>query len=253
MRTAHPALASILVMGLAGTAQQAAAGFKVYSPYVEKGEFEIEYRPVQTHDANAAKDNAQTHVLGVGYGVTDWWFTEVYAEWEREPGTGQSTSFAAFEWENRFQLTEKGANWADFGLLVEYERTDAGSAPDKVEIGAIIAKSAGKFDLAWNIVLEREVGTNASDDIELGQSFQAKYRLDPAFEPGMEIHSGFGPLDDMPGFDEQAHYAGPVIEGKMPLADTGATFKYNVGYMFGLTDETPDGTIKAELEIEFHF
>ena len=149
MNITRPALASLLAMGIVATAQDSAAGFKVYTPKVEQGEFEIEYRPSVTLDSNKTKDNEQKHVLGVGYGVTDWWFTEVYAEWEREPGTGPSTSFAAFEWENRFQLTEKGANWADFGLLVEYERTDAGSAPDKVEIGAIIAKSAGKFERHW--------------------------------------------------------------------------------------------------------
>lgn len=250
MKFTRPALISALALGFAVTAQDSAAGFKVYTPKVEKGEFEIEYRPSITIDGNKAKDNEQAHVLGVGYGVTDWWFTEVYAEWEREPGTGATTSFEAFEWENRFELTEPGKNWADLGLYVEYERKD-GDAPDKLELGVIAAKSIGKFDVALNVLFERELGSNAADDVELVQAFQAKYKLDPAFEPGFEIHSGFGPLDDMPGFDNQEHYAGPVVEGKLPLGDTGASFKYNVGYMFGLSDEAADGVVKAEFEIEF--
>jgi hypothetical protein len=253
MNITRPALASLLAMGIVATAQDSAAGFKVYTPKVEQGEFEIEYRPSVTLDSNKTKDNEQKHVLGVGYGVTDWWFTEVYAEWEREPGSGMETAFEAFEWENRFELTEPGKNWADLGLYVEYERKDDGNAPDKLELGVIAAKSVGRLDFALNVLFEREIGANASSDIELVQAFQAKYRLDPAFEPGFELHSGFGPIGDMPAFDAQEHYAGPIVEGKMPLGDTGATFKYNVGYMFGLTDETPDGTVKAELEIEFEF
>ena len=232
-------------------APQAHAGLKVYTPYVEYHEFEIEYRPSRTIDSNDAKDNKQTHLLGLGYGVTEWWFTEVYAEWEREPGAGHSINFEAFEWENRFQLSNPGEDWADFGLLVEFVRTDGGSSPDKLEVGFLFAKELGKFDAAFNLILERELGTNAGDDLEIGQAFQLKYRLDPAFEPGIELYSEFGPVDDMPGFDEQEHLAGPIIAGVIPLGDSGTKLKYNAGYLFGLTDAAPDGTIKAIIELEF--
>jgi hypothetical protein len=59
----------------------------VYTPYVEYHEFEIEYRPSVTVDGDDAKDNEQKHLVGFGYGVTEWWFTEIYAEWERAAGT----------------------------------------------------------------------------------------------------------------------------------------------------------------------
>lgn len=232
-------------------APEAHAGLKVYTPYVEYHELEIEYRPSRTIDSVDAKDNKQKHLLGLGYGVTEWWFTEIYAEWEREPGAGHSTNFEAFEWENRFQLSNPGEDWADFGLLVEFERTDGGSSPDKLEVGFLFAKELGQFDAAFNLILERELGTNAGDDLEIGQAFQLKYRLDPAFEPGIELYSEFGPIDDMPGFDEQKHLVGPIIQGIIPLGDSGTKLKYNAGYLFGLTDAAPDGTIKAIIELEF--
>ncbi len=249
------ATATIALLIMLATAsystQNAHAGLKVYTPYVEYHEFEIEYRPSRTIDNNDAKDNKQTHLLGLGYGVTEWWFTEVYAEWEREPGAGHSTNFEAFEWENRFQLSNPGEDWADFGLLVEFVRTDGGSSPDKLEVGFLFAKELGQFDATFNLILERELGTNAGDDLEIGQAFQLKYRLDPAFEPGIEIYSEFGPIDDMPGFDEQKHLAGPIIAGVIPLGDSGTKLKYNAGYLFGLSDDAPDGTIKAIIELEF--
>jgi hypothetical protein len=251
MKFVRAGIITLIALGSAATAQDSAAGFKVYTPKVTKGEFEIEYRPAITIDGDSAKDNGQEHVLGLGYGVTDWWFTEVYAEWEREPGPGNETAFEAFEWENRFELTEPGKFWADLGLYLEYARKDDGNAPDKLEVGLIAAKSVGKFDFAVNVLFEREVGGNASDDVELVQAFQAKYRWHETFEPGIEIHSGFGAIGDMPAFDNQEHYVGPVVEGKLPLGDTGAKLKYNVGYLFGVTDEAADGVIKAEIEIEF--
>jgi high-affinity iron transporter len=239
------------LLAVSGTARDAQAGFKVYTPYVEYHELEIEYRPSVTIDGDDAKDNGQVHLLGVGYGVTEWWFTELYGEWEREPGSGEETAFEAFEWENRFQLTNPGEYWADFGVLLEYVHKDSGSSPDKVEVALLFAKELGKFDATYNLWFEREIGGGASGDVELAQGFQLKYRLDPAFEPGVEIFSEFGAIGDMPGFDEQKHYVGPVVAGVLPLNDTGTKLKYNVGYLFGVSDAAEDGVVKAIVELEF--
>ena len=250
--TATAAVVMLLTLGVvSANVQDARAGFKVYTPYVEYHEFEIEYRPSITIDNDPAKDNQQKHLVGLGYGVTEWWFTEVYAEWEKEAGPGQSTNFEAFEWENRFQLSNPGENWADFGLLVEFERTDSGSSPDKLELALLFSKELGKFDATFNLILEREVGTNASDDLDVGQAFQLKYRLDPAFEPGIELYSEFGPIDDIHSADEQEHYIGPVAQGVIPLGESGTKLKYNAGYLFGLNDDTSDGVVKAIIELEF--
>ena len=78
-----------------------------------------------------------------------------------------------------------------------------------------------------------------------------KYRLAPTFEPGIEIYSEFGAIGSMPATNNQEHFIGPVAEGKFLLDDRGTKIKYNVGYLFGLTDETPDGVVKATIELEF--
>jgi high-affinity iron transporter len=252
-RAAPGATAALLALGFlafaAGT-RDAQAGFKVYTPYVEYGELEIEYRPSVTVDGDPAKDNEQKHQLGVGYGFTPWWFSELYAEWEREAGPGESAAFEAFEWENRFQLTNPGEYWADFGLLVEYERTDDSKSPDKIELALLFTKELGRFDATYNLVFEKEVGGGASNDVELAHAFQLKYRLDKAFEPGIEVFSEFGPIGDMQGFDDQEHYIGPVVEGVLPLGETGLKLKYNAGYLFGVSDDAADGVIKAIVELE---
>lgn len=74
----------------------------VYTPLVQEGERESVWS------------------LGLGYGVTNWWFTEFYAKWHKEPG--EQNSFDAWEWENKFQLTETGKYPVDVGFLFEIER-----------------------------------------------------------------------------------------------------------------------------------
>lgn len=247
---ATAALVAASFLALAANTRDAQAGFKVYAPYVELGELEFEYRPSVTVDDNGAKDNEQKHLLGVGYGFTEWWFSEIYAEWEREPGLGNETAFEAFEWENRFQLTNPGEYWADFGLLVEYERTDDKHAPDKIELALLFAKELGRFEATYNLVFEKEVGGGAGNDVELAHAFQFKYRLDKTFEPGLEVFSEFGAIGDMPGFDAQEHYVGPVVTGVLPLGETGLKLKYNAGYLFGVSEESADGIVKAIVELE---
>ena len=249
-RAADIVAALILIAALPLATRDAHAGFKVYLPYVETNELEIEYRPSVTSDGDDAKDNAQKHLLGFGYGINDWWFTEIYGAWERDAGTGEKTSFAGFEWENKFQLTNPGEYWADLGLLVEYARADPGSTPDELAVSLLLAKQFGKLQAAYNLEFNRRLGSGAADDVNLEHRFQLKYRLDPHFEPAIEVFGAFGALGKMPGFDRQEHYVGPVIEGAFALGDSGLKLKYNASYLFGVSDEAADGVVKAIVELE---
>lgn len=244
------AAAAVLgLMSLALPARDAQAHFKVYAPYIDLHELEIEYRGSRSVDGDPGKDNGQKHLLGVGYGFTDWWSAEIYAEWARDPGA--ETVFDAFEFENLFRLTEPGEYWLDFGVLVEFERTDASNDPDELEVRLLFVKDLGKFSAVYNLEFVRQMGSGASDDVAFGHAFQIRYRLDRAFEPGIEVYGAFGAIDDVAPWRDQEHRIGPIVAGVLPLGDAGMKLKYNVGYLFGVTDATEDGAVKAMLELEF--
>jgi hypothetical protein len=82
-RTDHRAAVLLFFAGLAGACAFGIPGpadaskFKVYSPIVEQGELEIEARARITDDGSASKDDERRIKVGVGYGVTEWWFTEI--------------------------------------------------------------------------------------------------------------------------------------------------------------------------------
>lgn len=96
---------------------QAEPGDYINTPIVEEGEREIEFKAGTAKSRDGTRESQYS--LGLGFGVTGWWFTEVYAKWHKEPGS--ATGFDAWEWENRFQFTETGKYPVDVGFLFEIE------------------------------------------------------------------------------------------------------------------------------------
>lgn len=227
-------------------AQPAYATKNVTSPYVEKGELELEWKGGITHDDDDdEQDGAWVQKASVGYGVTDRVQLEVEGEWEEEGDTNE-IDFSAVALEGKVQLTEPGQFWLDVGIKGEYEINTLGG-PDKIEGKLLLAKDMGKFTHRANLILEREVGDESEDETEGGLAWSSRYRYSEAFEPGIELHSEFGDISDMADFDDQGHLLGPVAYGKL------GHFKYDIGYLFGLSDSAPDGLIKAIIEYEWHF
>jgi high-affinity iron transporter len=231
----------IAISGLAPS--KAFATDNVTSPYVEKGELELEWKGGLTHDDDDdEQDGAWKQKASVGYGFTDRLQMEIEGEVEKEGDDG-NTEFSALALEGKLQLTERGQYWADVGLKGEYEFNMLGDA-DKIEGKLLLAKDTGQFSHKANLSLEREVGEDSEDETEGGFAWSSRYRYNAAFEPGFELHSEFGDISNTGDFDEQGHKLGPVFYGKI------GHIKYDVGYLAGISDSAPDGTFKAIIEYE---
>ncbi|MFA6060990.1 MAG: hypothetical protein WC736_00140 [Gallionella sp.] len=217
----------------------------VYTPTVEYGERELD---VQYGAASAPAGNSSASSVGIGYGATENWFTEVYLK--RENNAGQAVSF--FEWENKFQLTETGKNWVDLGLVTEMEAPLGGSAPWEVRVGALVQKSLGKFQLNGNLLFERAFGYPDESGVpyttNLGYQWQVKYRGQRKFEFGLQGMGELGTWDNWSSQLVQNHRMGPAIFGKL---SSGQAFKYNAAWLVGMTPAAPAHTFRAQLEYEF--
>ncbi len=249
------ATAGVLAMALVSTvllltAPRSEATQKVYSPFVEKGELELEARSHVDVDSDDSKASARADKYEIGYGVTTWWFSSAFLEYEREPG--QPLRHIATSWENIFQLTEPGKYWLDAGLYLEYEHTTDNSAPNALETKLLLEKSLGRFVNTANLVLERQVGGGAGNDVDLSYAWRTKYRMRPEFEPGIELYGDLGTLDNVRMNNAQKTQMGPVIAGKYSLGGR-SRLAYEAGYLFGLTSASPDGSVKWLLEYEYLF
>jgi len=250
-RTAASALAAVTLGAvLLDTVPDAHATHKVYSPRVEKGELEIEARGHIDQDSDDTKDGARKDKYEIGYGLTDWWFSSLFVEYERAAQEGLQRE--ATSWENIFQLTDTGKYWMDTGLYLEYEKPADNGVPDKLEAKLLLEKTVHSFVHTANLVFEREIGNGAASEVEFGYAWRTKYLLRREFEPGIELYGNLGDIDDTPPASDQIHQAGPVVTGKYRIGGRSSIY-YEAGYLFGLTSASPDGTVKWLLEYEYVF
>ncbi|HCU54160.1 MAG TPA: hypothetical protein DIC36_07775 [Gammaproteobacteria bacterium] len=225
------------------------AGYKVYYPTIEKGETELELRAHVTFDEDRRQRNEQQFKLGIGHGFTDWWFTELYAEVEREPESSDY-ELTGYEWENLFRLTEPGKYWADFGFLVEYSRARESSNPNKWELTPIVQKQFGRQLATVNLTFEHETGRNASDDWDLEYAWQYKWLGKPELEFGLEGYGHLGEVTHWDNAGDQRHNLGPAMFGKIKT-DSHHAWKYKLAVLFGVTAATPAVTLAGQVEYEF--
>ena len=95
-----------------------AAVDKIYHPYVQPLERELELRAVAEQGRGGA--NTQRWRLGYGQALTSSFFAEFYVLGEQTGG--DRTEVSAYELEGLWQLTEQGEYAADWGLLFELEK-----------------------------------------------------------------------------------------------------------------------------------
>ena len=222
----------------------------VYTPDVEQGEREIDVK-LGTWRFNDAGVRESVGSVGFGYGATSWWFTEAYLTVKKE--SGARARYDAFEWENKFQLTEPNRYAVDLGLITEIEipreRREEGY---EFKIGPLVQGDVGRLRWNANLLFER-VFHGRSDTprvTEIGYQLQAKYPVSPAMEVGVQALGEMGKWDHWEPREEQNHRLGPAIFGKVKLSGR-ESIKYNAAWLIGATHGSPDNTIRLQAEYEF--
>jgi hypothetical protein len=231
-------------------AQNAYAGAAdyVYTPTVEYGEREIDFKLGATSPVDG--NRSQGASIGYGYGATEYWFTEVYVKQERDGGDIANLA----EWENKFQLTDTGKYPVDVGLITELEAPLSANTPWEFKLGPLFQTEFGKLQLNGNLLFERAFGQADENGVPYSTIFsyqwQAKYRWKPVLEYGVQ---GFGEMGKWNDWDKQAdqvHRIGPAIFGKFALGNRQA-IRYNAALLLGTSSAAPDYTFRMQVEYEY--
>ncbi len=223
----------------------------VYPARVEAGEREIDIK----FGTRSMKDRTQDKSagsIGLGIGVNDFWFTEIYLKYAHSPGS--STDLDAIEWENRFQLTETGKYPVDVGFLFEAERPQDRSEGYEYKFGPLFQADLGKTEWNANFLLKRNYKADTTIGTQAYYQVQGRYRMSREFAVGFQGFGDLGKLDDMAPSAQQGHRYGPAVFGKIPL-DGKQYIKYNAAYLIGKTridsDSYVGNTFRMQLEYEF--
>ncbi len=249
----HPRrmLAGLLLVVLALSAQSAGAvdaSDYLLLPTVVQGEREIDWR---TGIASAgATTSAQTdYALGLGYGVTAHWFTELAVHYgQRQDSTLQ---FKDVAWENVLQLTEPGEWPLDIGLSFEVERSRRSQDQLDVTGGALLQKEFGLFQANLNILLNHVIEGTEPATTRVHFQGQLKYRYSEPLEFGVQAFSNVSSYrTTWAPYSDQVHRIGPVALGKVKFGHE-RSLSYNAAFLFGTTDHSPDRTLRFQIEYEF--
>lgn len=238
MRGPSPLLAVLLSLGPACAPARADGVVidKIYHPYVQPLEREIESRATIQNRQPGRPDSLQIYKLAYGMSLGEKWFAELYL-------TGQNSDagsfeLEAYEFEALRQLTEQGEFWADWGVVFELEK-ERGLDAWKISTGLLAEKEWGRWSGTANLFLLHEWGSDIVDETETRLGLQARYRHSPAFEPAIEFYNG-----------EDTRGIGPAVLGQVRLGGR-RRIGWEAGAIFGLDSKSPDTTVRFLLDFEF--
>lgn len=245
-------LSALALAGITYAVDAAAAPDEyIYPARVEAGEREIDIK-FGTRNMNQSSKNRSSGSIGLGFGVNEHWFTEVYLKFNQN--SGNSTEFDAIEWENRFQFTETGKHAVDMGFLFELERPQDRSEGYEVKLGPLFQADFGKTEWIANFLLQNSYQASESSKASAYYQLQGRYLLSKKFSPGFQAFGDLGTWNDWGPVREQGHRIGPAIFGKLPLDDK-QYIKYNAAFLFGKTriDDSSYVGNTFRLQIEYPF
>jgi hypothetical protein len=209
---------------------------KIYHPYVQRLERELEWRAIWQNDQPGRPDDQRLYRLAYGQAVGERWFAEVYVVGENSDEG--NFGIEAYELELQRQLTEQGEYWADWGLLFELER-ERDLDIWEFSTGLLAEKEWGRWSGTANLFLLHEWGEDIADETETRLGLQARYRYSPAFEPAVELYSG-----------QDTRGIGPAVMGQVRLGSR-RQLRWEAGAIFGVDSQSPDTTLRFLLEFEF--
>ena len=239
----------LLALALSGhTAQGVDASDYLLLPTVVQGEREIDWR--SGFASAGASANAQAdYALGVGYGVTAHWFTELAVHYGERRGS--TLQFRDIAWENILQLAEPGEWPLDVGISLEVERSQRSQDQLNVTGGVLLQKEFGLIQANLNILLTHVVEGPAPTTTRVQFQGQLKYRYSEPLEFGVQAFSNVSSSGTTwAPYSNQVHRIGPVALGKFKFGHE-RSLAYNAAFLFGTTDRSSDRTLRLQIEYEF--
>ncbi len=207
---------------------------RIYDPYVQPLETEIEWRSILQFDDDT--HDVQKYMLGLGRSLSDRWAAELYVAGVKTHD--DSFGIDAFELEFKWQLTEQGEYAFDWGVVFEFER-ETDRHISEASVALLTARDFGRWTGVVNAGLSYEWGSGVGNEIETELHVQTRYRLRESFEPAFELHLG-----------QDTAVLGPALTG-IHRFGPGRKLRWEAGAFFAVADNSPDHVLKLNLEYEF--
>lgn len=162
-------------------------------------------------------------------------------------------------------LVPREGDGAGLGLVVEVERPLESEEQTGLVFGPILELASGPWSaslipmLVYSFGGEVEPGEQRDNKLDFAYAAQATYTFSETWALAIEAYGtvervlGAGhPSEEVRLFgDHTQHRLGPVLYYSYDIEDDGPTVSIGTGFLAGLTPDTPDGTLKLSVEVEF--
>ena len=214
---------------------------KVYSPYVDEGEWEVEMQNDIIRSQSAVEDGWSKHQLELSYGVNSFWQTGVYLVFERM-ANGEK-KYTQTKWQNLLQWTEKGEYWLDMGAYIEYIWPTDASQPQVFEFKLLLEKQVALWSNTLNLILKQPMSQVAAT--AFSYAWRSQYQSNERFKPGFEVYGVLGSSSQVDIFQPPS-WAGPTLSFEL-MHD----LDIDVGWLVRPKEGLAYGDLKLNLEYEF--
>lgn len=220
-------------------------GYYLVTVYEDEGKARIDYRYWTVKFPG--RSEVVWPEIGIGYGVTKRWYTEIYASYIGESVASSKPS--SLNWQNDFLLTQ-GQYDFDVALHTLLVSDQAGVGADALEFGPVVQTDLGRFQLNGNLIFEKSLSGAFGRTPQLKYQWQAKYRWNAALHTGVQ---GFGELGDWnswSGASAQSHRWGPMVSGSLPIG-TKQSIEYQAAFLKGKVYASDSDMLSVRLQYLF--
>ncbi len=182
------------------------------------------YFGYELNDRDNPDAGSYSHQLEVEVGISDRWDISIYQMFSQVNESG--FAYDGFKLRTRYRLFESGTYPVDPLLYLELKRPSDHAEPTVLEGKLILARTHQQVFSAFNLVLERELGSG--HELEWKYDLGLGYEFIPAVSLALEAKGNFESGDD------NKHGLGPTLS----LAR--GTVWISTGVLFPLTNHTSD-------------
>ena len=249
-RHVHHLLPTLLV-GLLGSAlpQIACAdtGYYLVSTYDVEGQLSVDVKYWKARYKDGTTVSAPD--LGIGYGVTSRWYTELYGTWVKVDGG--ASHYEETAWQNDYMLTQ-GQYDVDVALHTKVERPQERDEGYAVEWGPVLKTDVGRVQLNANVFFQRDYRVKtpgAEVHTELAYQLQMKHRWKSYFQPGLQAFGELGKWNDWLPANQQSHRIGPAFFGSTQIGKQ--VLVYEAAYLMGKNEGHAANTFSMRAQYIF--
>lgn len=207
---------------------QAATGYYLVSVYDVEGQHGLDYKYWNADFTNSPSKSSPE--IGISYGVTSRWYTELNAVWFRQHGKDGS-QLSGYTWQNDVLLTQ-GQYAVDVALHTELGRSQSRPHVTSVEIGPVLQTEYYRTQFNANLFLQRDMSGRPAAETQLAYQWQIKQRWKSWLEPGVQGFGEVGKWNDWLPSERQSHRAGPAVFGSVAMGPA-QEIKYEAALLIG--------------------